>query len=274
MAMSARLCQVLRVDNPKALGEFYRDVMGMEIIEEKEEEVVMGYKGEGAHMKLVKAEGGGKYTHTREDVYWKIGITVADVDLARMKIVEKGVEVSEASQFLDIGYMCHLSDPSGFSIELLQHTFKENFTKPDEIPSLALGQEPTIGQITLRCKDVEESLAFYRDGLGMKLLSIQEVSPYGFSLYFLAFTDESPPHEALDHVGNREWLWQRPYTTLELQHRPGKPPGPMVREGQPGFQGIEVMVEEVEMVKKRFEVEGSCCVVTDPDGVPITLASL
>lgn len=52
----------------------------------------------------------------------------------------------------------------------------------------------------------------------MKLLSIQPVTQYGFTLYFLAYTSESPPDDDLEAVQNREWLWQRPYTMLELQH--------------------------------------------------------
>ncbi len=37
-------------------------------------------------------------------------------------------------------------------------------------------------------------------------------------MYFLAYTDEEPPHPDIESVDNREWLWQRPYTMLELQH--------------------------------------------------------
>ncbi|MGY8690777.1 MAG: VOC family protein [Verrucomicrobiales bacterium] len=74
-----------------------------------------------------------------------------------------------------------------------------------------------LGQVSLTVRDAEESLAFYRDTLGMGLLSRQEVPAHGFTLYFLAFTDEQPPNPSIDAVENREWLWQRPYTTLELR---------------------------------------------------------
>ena len=54
----------------------------------------------------------------------------------------------------------------------------------------------------------------------MKLLSIQEVIPYHFTLYFLAYTEDNPPEkEDLKHVNNREWCWQQKYTMLELQWR-------------------------------------------------------
>ncbi len=51
----------------------------------------------------------------------------------------------------------------------------------------------------------------------MTLLSKQPVEPYGFTLYFLASCDESPPLSDLEAVENREWLWQRPYRTHDAQ---------------------------------------------------------
>ena len=77
----------------------------------------------------------------------------------------------------------------------------------------------------------------------MKLLSIQDISVYGFSLYFLAFTSETPPVPGeLESVENREWLWQRDFTTLEIQHRPGgQPCSPMDSQGE----GVSHLVMEV-----------------------------
>ena len=51
---------------------------------------------------------------------------------------------------------------------------------------------------------------------------LPQVADYGFELYFLAAVSEEeaakmPDPNDLDSVGNREWLWQREYTTLELQ---------------------------------------------------------
>ena len=160
-----------------------------------------------------------RYMSSRESCYWKIGVFVSDVDLARERIIRSGTAVSPASQFLEVGYLCHLTDPAGFTIELLQHTFQKNFVKPAPDDSLALGQTASIGNITTRSTNIDKSLELYQDKLGMKLLSIQEISPYGFTLYFLGFTDDVPPHDDLNSVDNREWLWQRPYTTLEIQFK-------------------------------------------------------
>jgi catechol 2,3-dioxygenase-like lactoylglutathione lyase family enzyme len=138
-----------------------------------------------------------------------------------------GIEVGVPSQFLDIGYLAHTQDPLGFSIELLQTTFETNAAKRQELCARdggGLGQQVglVIGQITIRTACLEPTLCFYQ-ALGMKVLSVQPVSRYGFELYFLAFTDEDPPNvENLQAVENREWCWQRPYTTLEIQHYPNQ----------------------------------------------------
>lgn len=48
----------------------------------------------------------------------------------------------------------------------------------------------------------------------------EEVEQYGFDLFFLAWTLEEPPlPHNLRAVENREWVYQRPYTTLEIQVR-------------------------------------------------------
>lgn len=149
--------------------------------------------------------------------YWKIGVTTADVDTLVERLRSAGQRVSEPSQFRDIGYLCHLQDPDGLTTELLAHRFHN--ASPADGPL-------RLGQVTLRIADPKASLAFYQEQLGLTLLSVQPVEPYRFTLYFLASTRERPPHSDLQSVDNREWLWQRPYTTLELQHRWDSVPEP------------------------------------------------
>ncbi len=227
MRMSA-LC--LRVADPDVLAAFYRDTLGMTVQVDGANRRV-GYPGQDADL-LLMPDGGG-YSHDRGHRYWKIGITLHDVDLAAAHLRRLGIEVSAPRQFLDIGYMCHLADPEGFSIELLQHDFEGNRPEGAADPDDPFAQA-RIGQITLRTGDIAAEDTFCH-GLGMRLLSMQDVAPYGFDLHFYAFTEETPPETDLWSANNREWLWKRPYTTLEFQHIAG---AQFARV--PDYLGIEV----------------------------------
>lgn len=206
----------LRVADPEQLGTFYTDVLGMSV-QAQGVSLRIGYLGQDADLLLMP--GGGGYSHDTGQRYWKIGITVPDVDLAAAFLRGKGVEVSDPKQFMDIGYMSHLKDPEGFVIELLQHDFEGNRPANAADPNEPFAQA-CIGQITLRTGDMAAEDAFCRDQ-GMRLLSMQDVGQYGFDLHFYAFTDEVPPNPDPWAVENREWLWKRPYTTLEFQHVDG-----------------------------------------------------
>lgn len=220
----------LRVAEPDKLAGFYRDILSMSVQHEGPNRRV-GYAGQDAD--LILMPGGGGYCHDQGHRYWKIGITLPDVDLAAAHLRRMGVAVSTPRQFLDIGYMSHLSDPDGFVIELLQHDFEGN--RPD---GAADPEDPfadgCIGQITLRTGDIAAEDAFCRSQ-GMRLLSMQDVAPYGFDLHFYAFTEDLPPDSDPWAVANREWLWKRPYTTLEYQHVPDASFAPV-----PDYLGIEI----------------------------------
>ncbi|NVO57640.1 VOC family protein [Rhodobacteraceae bacterium B1Z28] len=220
----------LRVADPERLAAFYRDALGMTVHAEGPNRRV-GYDGNDADLLLMP--GGGGYTHDRGQRYWKIGITLPDVDMAAAFLRQHGVEVSAPRQFLDIGYMCHLSDPEGFVIELLQHDFEGNRPEQAAGPVDPFAQA-RIGQITLRTGDIAVEDTFCR-ALGMSLLSMQDVDPYGFDLHFYAFTDDVLPNPDPWAVENREWLWKRPYTTLEFQHVADAQFAPV-----PDYQGIEI----------------------------------
>ncbi len=220
----------LRVADPDALAAFYRDALGMSVRVEGANRR-LGYSGQDADLLLMP--GGGGYRHDPGQRYWKIGITLPDVDLAAEHLRQKGIPVSAPRQFLDIGYMCHLNDPEGFAIELLQQVFEGN--RPENAASAnAPFAKACIGQITLRTGDIAAEDAFCRS-MGLSLLSLLDVEPHGFDLHFYAFTAEEPPNPDLWAVENREWLWKRPYTTLEYQHIPNARFAPV-----PDYLGIEV----------------------------------
>ena len=224
-------------------------------------------------------------------IYWKIGITLYDVDYAQKVLQSKRISVSGASQFEDIGYLCHLSDPNGYGIEMLQHDFEDTFrskiNKTGRQPpnnTFPLGYPCCIGQITLHSNDIKKTQGFYQDLLGMKLLSIQEVSQYGFTLYFFAWTNENPPKsDVRDASVNREWLWKRPYTTLEIRHFHSQgriPPYRDLQENEIGFEGLRItcndlnaFITKMQERNIRFKESngafGREIVLRDPDNIPI-----
>ena len=53
-----------------------------------------------------------------------VGVVVQDLELARARLLTRGERPSPAQQFQQVGFLCHLTDPAGFTIELLQQTFQ------------------------------------------------------------------------------------------------------------------------------------------------------
>ena len=280
------------------------------------------------------------YESTREDIYWKIGLALNDVDAA-VDTINKGIQchskqisqknpIQRGSQFFEIGFLTHMKDPCDFSIELLQTTFEKNaelrkkliqdiIKGEDEIISklkvqqsfdnnddklhedlsLLSSQPFVVGQITTRITDPEKSLDFYTNVLKMKLLSIQEVTEYRFTLYFLGYTEDDPPKkEDLKDVKNREWLWQRKYTTLELQWRWDAKSVHLGKDESAGLESMEIEVQGMEKqdysgllqtIKTNSSFSSSTSeriitssdgystqlhgLITDPDGLKIKLIS-
>lgn len=228
----------LNVASPDKLAAFYTKHLGM-AADRSGEFLRLGYGGPAASLELRPLPSPKPYVHDASDEYWKIGITLPNVDMAFEHLSRAGVAVTQPRQFLDIGYMCHLTDPDGFQIELLQHTFAGQPRTLPGNPDLPLGGGAQIGQITLRVAGLDKALARYQRSMGMRLLSKQVVAGRDFTLYFLAFTGESPPNRDIEAVANRPWLWQRPYTTLELQHF--TEPGRHIRStpsGGAGYTGL------------------------------------
>jgi catechol 2,3-dioxygenase-like lactoylglutathione lyase family enzyme len=208
----------LNVTNPDRLAAFYCDVLGMQKIDGYGGQAV-GYGGQGAALILNPCDGPDTYQNAPNDRYWKIAVTLPDLDVAYAQLRARGIEVTKPNQFRDIAYMSHMADPEGHVIELIQHSFLGNPLTKQGDGTLSLGGGAKIGLITLRTSDIETDLSFCRDELGMRYLSRQDVPDLNFCLYFLAFTEETPPKPDINAVENREWLWQRPYTVLEFQYR-------------------------------------------------------
>jgi predicted enzyme related to lactoylglutathione lyase len=202
---------VLRTTNPEAQRKFYCEVLGMQRVGDDS----VGYNK--AEAKLTFVQSTGAYCPRPNDRYWKIALAVPDIELAHRQLTEFEIKVSEPQQFLDIGYLAHFNDPEGFTIELINHEFKgEQYEFRAE--GTLLGGGAHLNLLTLRTHTIDRARQQCLDW-GMKPLSIQPVEGRNFTLYFFAFTDEDPPNsDNLQAIENRPWVYQRPYTVLELQH--------------------------------------------------------
>ncbi|MEM7226481.1 MAG: VOC family protein [Pseudomonadota bacterium] len=228
----ARHC--LRVQDAAMLAAFYREQLGMTDFGTPSRPL-LGYDPAQCLLEL-RDDATAPYQAGARDFYWKIGLTLRDLVPAVAALRAQGWQVSEPRQFRDIGYLCHLRDPEGFAIELLQQGF-EGRARPAG-PGHPVGGQATFAHITLRVSDIAAARAFCEDRHGLRLMSIQPVPERAFTLYFYAWNQESLPDPALTAVGNREWLWARPYSLLELQHLEN---GDAVRPPDPdraGFAGI------------------------------------
>ncbi|MCR9139381.1 MAG: VOC family protein [Alphaproteobacteria bacterium] len=227
----------LRVTNAAELEAFYTHILGMRNFGTPGAPLL----GFDPHRCLLELQSGATraYEPTPTDPYWKTGITVRNLDHAARSLKKQGWPVSEPHQFRDIGYLCHLHDPQGFTIELLQQGFEGREKAVGA--GHAIGGQATLAHITLRVSDITRARTLCEDTFGLRLLSIQPVPEHGFCLYFYSADSESPPYADLEAVDNREWLWERPYALLELQHVFGRSSAPFVAVArQAGFTGFSI----------------------------------
>lgn len=219
----------LRCNAPQTLRLFYCDLLGMHLHADGS----VGYGGDQASIHFSKADD--PYNSQPSDTYWKIALAVENLDLAYQQLTERGIEVSKPRQFQDVGYLVHFTDPEGFIIELIEHWFEGN--RPDTPnDTRLLGGGVCFNLLTLRAAEIEKTDVFFRR-CGMTPLSVQPVESHGFTLYFYAYTTDVPPVADLHAVENREWLYQRPYTVLEIQHVHGASEMRLPSAGAAGYAG-------------------------------------
>jgi catechol 2,3-dioxygenase-like lactoylglutathione lyase family enzyme len=235
----------LRVNNIAGIEPFYRDHFGMQAFD-CADGLVLGYDERQCLLEF--HEGADEPFYGGPDgLYWKIGITLRDLDTAVAHLRQCGLEVSQPRQFLEIGYMCHLRDPNGLPIELLQQGFEGNEAPLGQGAAHPVADQATLAHVTLRISDLAAAKAVCENGLGMRLMSVQPVAlaDRAFCLYFYAWSQEALPNPDLEAVENREWLWARPYTLLELQHIAELDGGVRQRQGnEAGFDGLSLIDED------------------------------
>ncbi len=199
--------------NPKAQCDFYCSVLGMLNFGD----FTVGYANDAeAKIRFVVAQQ--PYRPIANDLYWKIALAVPNIELACQQLQKNGVDVGSPHQFQDIGYLAHFSDPEGYPVELIDHCFEGQRSNSSFDTSL-FGGGAHFNLLTLRATEIGPIQELCRD-IGMTPLAIQSVKGRGFTLHFFAFTSQEPPCPDLHAIENRPWLYQRPFTVLEIQHVP------------------------------------------------------
>lgn len=222
----------LRGRDPHAQQKFCIDILGMV----SRENGTIGYGEKEADLIFEPAVE--PYQPSNRDVYWKIALAVPDIELACDQLLRRGVQVGAPRQFQEIGYLAHFQDPEGFTIELIAHWLKGNRSNIQHDP-LRLGGGASLNLLKLRTHDIPPLHKNFLDW-GMTPLYVQQVAGFGFTLHFYAFTDEHPPNPDLTAVENREWLYQRPYTLLEIQEMEGASRMHPTPGGVAGYAGAKL----------------------------------
>jgi lactoylglutathione lyase len=185
--------------------EFYTKQFGLELIEHKKfpemkfDLYFLAYPNkEDAHSALpFGRQGVLELTHnygTENDPDYKVNngniephrgfghtcISVDNIEVACAELEKKGVKFQKRLTDGRQKNIAFALDPDGYWVELIEH----GVNKQDGTTDLA-GYK--FNHTMIRIKDPQESLKFYREVLGMKLLSTSEHANAQFTLYFLAF---------------------------------------------------------------------------------------
>merc|ERR1719203_313398 len=167
-------------------------------------------------------------------------------------------------------------------------------------PGTPFGGKPpdavTMGQLTTRTSDIDACTKFWTEVMGMQLLTFEKIEKYGFNLYFFGYPEESDLAELSKMGGSldklmaqtstgssqilREWLYQRKFTTLEVQvpisQRKRARTYNVIDPAAGGFHSVtvEVTKEQFASIQGKVQVseaEDGVKFVTDPDNMLVKL---
>ncbi|MEX0338405.1 MAG: VOC family protein [Arenibacterium sp.] len=237
---------LLRCRDSVAQKRFYIDSLGMSL--RADGAVTYGAAQAGVMFEPAKLP----YEPTSRDTYWKIALAVPNIEQAVEELAAKGIETTAPRQFRDVGYLAHFQDPEGFKIELIEHWFKGN-RPPDQLERKIFGDRACLNLLTLRTHDIAPLRLAFLDW-GMTALSVQPVDSHGFTLHFFAFTDEMPPNSDLLALENREWVYQRPHTVLEIQEVHDATPMLPTRDGSAGYSGARLSGTRAKIVNEQLGI--------------------
>jgi catechol 2,3-dioxygenase len=266
----------LRVtDIDKALG-FYRDVAGFEVLEQTRTSALLGDPGGAAFLSLdsdgvtkpaSRTSAGLFHTAFRFPTRKALGHALA-------RLVKADYEVGAGDHF--VSEALYIDDPDGNGVELYRDRPREEWPKPPEGQLVAMGtvavdlrglldeamvdgiveeeapKGTDVGHVHLQITDVDETVAFYVDVLGLDLMARMGSQA--------AFLSSNGYHH---HIGGNTW------------HSRGEGPAPRGHAGldrvlfASGEDELQALAERLDAAGRAFTREASAVEVQDPNGVAL-----
>lgn len=112
-----------------------------------------------------------------------ICVSVDNIEASQAELLAKGVKFHKKLSDGRQSNIAFALDPNGYWIELIEHG-------EDKVANKTNTTSYKFNHTMVRVKDPKKSLSFYRDVLGMKLLSTSSHESAKFSLYFLGYVHD------------------------------------------------------------------------------------
>ncbi|GMI44275.1 hypothetical protein TrCOL_g12663 [Triparma columacea] len=296
---------MLRVSDPEASLAFYKDKMGMTLLDKisfpqysfdlyflttlpdgERYSLEVGspeahrylWTYPGTTLELTHNYGDNSYHagNGEGDGFGHVAFHVDDVYAKADELLEKGVEFKKKPDEGNMKGIAFAYDPDKYWVELVKRSDGHK-----------LATKANFSQTMLRIKDPLKSIPFY-ESLGMKVLTAKHFPQWKFSLYFLGCLEEGgegcPSDDATDETKGA-FVNSRHRPVLELTHNHGTEEDEAFKhnngneDGKKGFGHIGFLVDDVEKACDALEGLGhgfkkrpgdgnmkGLAFATDPDG--------
>ncbi|KAI3435000.1 hypothetical protein D9Q98_003052 [Chlorella vulgaris] len=174
---------VYRVGDMDASIKFYKDCLGMKLLrfrdipDEKYSNAFVGYGPETTNFAMELTYNYGKDSYDIGEGFGHFGIAAPDVAKLVESVKAKGGKVSREAGPVKGGktVIAFVDDPTGYKFELIQR--EGEITEP-------------LAQVMLRVGDLDRSIKFYTEVMGMQLIRTRDNPENKYTLAFLGYGPE------------------------------------------------------------------------------------